>query len=182
MTTSTFEPTSSNDTENVQKAPTDGAPVKSLINVATVASEITPSNDDDGHLPEADCPVSSNSTPDAYPPTSADQPLSKKALKRQLKTERFQASKLERRAREKAAKKEKKRARRERFENGEQDSADEEVEEREKKRRKIRKADKEDGARKGDVFNARVVVDLGFDGMMSEKVCCVISWSFAFRL
>ena len=61
--------------------------------------------------------------------TSSEPPLSKKALKRRLKAERFQATKLERRAREKAAPKEKQRARRERLENGEQDTEDEEAEE-----------------------------------------------------
>lgn len=135
------------------------------VTAALCNSAIAPS---DQPQPTAEC---SNKTSEGDPSEITDQPLSKKALKRKLKAERFQASKLERRAREKAAKKEKKQARKERMENGEQNSADEEAEEREKKRRKIRKVDKEEGSRKGEVFNARVVVDLGFDEMMSEKVC-----------
>lgn len=81
---------------------------------------------------------------------------SKKALKKAAKEARFQAAKLERRAREKEAKKEKKRILAEKRAAGELDE-DEEEQKRSAKRRKLD-------------FGGRVVVDLGFDEKMNPKV------------
>lgn len=100
----------------------------------------------------------------------ADQPLSKNAIKRAKKAERYAASKLERRAKEKEKKKlrkaeEKKRAAVE--------EVDEEGQERGRKRAKV------ESPRKVE-FGGRVVVDLGFDEMMSDKVCneyCIVKVS-----
>ncbi|KAI0320281.1 guanine-1-methyltransferase-domain-containing protein [Amylostereum chailletii] len=83
-------------------------------------------------------------------------PLSKRARKKAQKAALFEERKLERRAREKEAKKEKKRKRAERVAAGENVSDDERV----KKKPK--------GGQKTP-FDARVVVDLGFDDKMSEK-------------
>lgn len=85
------------------------------------------------------------------PPT-----LSKSAIKKAAKAERFAASKLQRRAREKEAKKEKKRVIAEKRAAGELDEDDAEAK-RQKKRPKIH-------------FGGKVVVDLGFDERMHEKV------------
>jgi tRNA (guanine9-N1)-methyltransferase len=84
--------------------------------------------------------------------------LSKKAQKRALKMARLEERKIERRAKEKAAKKEKKRQRAERIAAGEQRSEDE----RSQKRPKTNCIKKP--------FAARVVLDLGFDDKMSDKV------------
>ena len=86
-----------------------------------------------------------------------DQPLSKRAKKRLAKSAMIQEKKLERRRREKAAKKEKKRERRERVEAGDVDEEE-----------PIRKKQKINGPKQP--FSARIVVDLGFDDKMFEKV------------
>lgn len=78
------------------------------------------------------------------------QPLSKKAQKRAAKTARLQEQKAERRAREKEAKK---RKRRERAEAGDAEP---------RKRRKM-------GGFDQTSFAAQVVIDLGFDDMMTDK-------------
>ncbi len=82
---------------------------------------------------------------------------SKKSLKKAAKAEKYAAMKLERRAREKEAKKEKKRARAEQIANGEINEDDEEEKKRQKKKPRLH-------------FGGKVVVDLGFDDKMSEKV------------
>lgn len=79
------------------------------------------------------------------------QPLSKKAQKRAAKAARLQEQKAERRAREKEAKK---RKRRERAEAGDAEP---------RKRRKM-------GGFDQTSFAAQVVIDLGFDDMMTDKV------------
>ena len=96
--------------------------------------------------------------------TSETVVLSKKAQKRALKTARREERKMEHRAKEKAAKKEKKRKRAERLAAGEELSEDER-----QKRAKTNRAK--------EPFAARVVLDLGFDDKMSDKVrgyllCC----------
>jgi tRNA (guanine9-N1)-methyltransferase len=96
--------------------------------------------------------------------TSETVVLSKNAQKRALKMARQQERKMEHRAKEKAAKKEKKRRRAERLAAGEQLSEDER-----QKRVKVNHAK--------EPFAARVVLDLGFDDKMSDKVrgcllCC----------
>jgi hypothetical protein len=83
---------------------------------------------------------------------------SKKAQKRALKMARLEERKIERRAKEKAAKKEKKRKRAERIAAGEQLSEDEVTQ----KRAKTNQPKKP--------FAARVVLDLGFDDKMNDKV------------
>lgn len=87
--------------------------------------------------------------------TDAPKPSSKTALKKAAKVERLAALKSERRAREKEAKKEKKRQRAEKRAAGELDTDDEP--ERRKKKARVE-------------FGGRVVVDLGFDDKMNEKV------------
>jgi len=89
---------------------------------------------------------------------SIAKPMSKKAMKKAAKAERFAAVKLERRAREKENRKEKKRIQSEKRAAGELDDEDEAEEK--KRRAKKPKID----------FRGNVVVDLGFDGMMSDKV------------
>lgn len=89
--------------------------------------------------------------------------LSKNARKKAARAERLAAYKIERRAREKEAKKEKKRIRAEKRAAGEADS---DIDERTSKKQKLQQC---------PPFGGRVVVDLGFDNMMSEKVvfpCC----------
>jgi hypothetical protein len=83
-------------------------------------------------------------------------PLSKNAQKKAQKAAYIQDRKLERRAREKKVRREKKRMRVERLAAGEELSEDE------------RAAKRKKGPR--TPFDARVVVDLGFDDMMTEKV------------
>ena len=83
--------------------------------------------------------------------------LSKKAQKRALKMSKLEERKIERRAKEKAAKKEKKRKRAERIAAGEV-SEDESSQ----KRAKVH--------RTKQPFAARVVLDLGFDDKMNDKV------------
>lgn len=90
---------------------------------------------------------------------AAPQALSKNAIKKAAKAEKYAAYKLERRAREKETKKEKKRVVAEKRAAGELDE-DEEEKKRQKKRPKIH-------------FGGKVIVDLGFDEMMNEKVCDV---------
>jgi len=83
-------------------------------------------------------------------PEEHSEPLSKKAQKRAAKAARLQEQKSERRAREKEAKK---RKRRERVQAGDEDP---------RKRRKM-------GGQDQIPFAAQVVVDLGFDHMMTDK-------------
>ncbi|KAI0030523.1 guanine-1-methyltransferase-domain-containing protein, partial [Vararia minispora EC-137] len=84
--------------------------------------------------------------------------LSKKAQKKARKAAYIQEKKLERRMKEKEARKEKKRKRAERIELGEEVSEDERA------HKRVKGAG---GPRMP--FNARVVVDLGFDDKMTEK-------------
>ena len=97
--------------------------------------------------------------------TSETVVLSKNAQKRALKMARLEERKMERRAKEKAAKKEKKRKRTERLAAGEQLSEDEM-----QKRAKVNRAK--------EPFAARVVLDLGFDDKMSDKVRGCLLCSF----
>lgn len=82
--------------------------------------------------------------------------LSKSAMKKIARAERYAASKLERRAREKEAKKEKKRIKAQKRAAGEPDE-DEDNNNRRRKRARLQ-------------FGGKVVIDLDFDKMMSEKV------------
>ncbi|GBE80110.1 tRNA (guanine(9)-N1)-methyltransferase [Sparassis crispa] len=93
--------------------------------------------------------------------SSSAQGLSKNAQKRLAKAARRTEQKKERRAAEKERKKEKKRVQAEKRVAGE---LDEEVDGRSRKKRRI---DEQKGLRQP--FGARVVVDLGFDDLMSEK-------------
>ena len=93
-------------------------------------------------------------------PATVAQPLSKKAQKRAAKAAYLAEQKKERRAAEKERKKEKKRILAEKRAAGE---LDEEEEARLKKKRRTG-----DGPKRP--FTARVVVDLGFDDMMTENV------------
>ena len=126
---------------------------------------VQPSNSNSAAVndtPESSCAnVVEGSVKDSEPVESEPaQPLSKKAQKRLAKAALFQEKKLEKRRREKAAKKEKKRERRERAEAGE---LDEEDQEHMRKRQKLNDPK--------DPFSARIVVDLGFDDKMNDKVC-----------
>lgn len=84
-------------------------------------------------------------------------PISKNAMKKAAKAERLAALKLERRAREKETKKEKKRLKAEKRAAGELDDFEEEEAKRRLKKPKLQ-------------FGGTVVVDLGFDSMMNNKV------------
>lgn len=84
--------------------------------------------------------------------------LSKKAEKKLLKAERFAASKVERRARQKIIKKEKQKERRIRSEAEDGNNIQPPC-----KRQRLLQP-----------FGARVVVDLGFDDKMSDKVCYIV--------
>lgn len=99
--------------------------------------------------------IHEESVPDHGDPES--QPLSKKAIKKAAKAERLAALKIERRAREKEARKEKKRIIAAKRAAGELDP-DEDEKNRQKKKPRIH-------------WGGTVVLDLGFDEMMTEKVC-----------
>ncbi|KAG6850926.1 hypothetical protein H0H93_006752 [Arthromyces matolae] len=108
---------------------------------------------------------------DAPEPTHSTDPqhsLSKNALKKAARAERYAANKLERRAKEKEAKKEKKRALAERRAAGDIDEGEEKK--RQKKRPRLH-------------FGGKVVVDLGFDDMMSEKeiisLCSQLAYTYS---
>jgi tRNA (guanine9-N1)-methyltransferase len=107
-----------------------------------------------------DVQASSTTTVDVPLATTA---LTKNALKKAAKKERYEASKLERRAKEKEAKKAKKRALAQKRDAGELDSEDEAKIEAQRRLKRARTEAREP-------FNARVVIDLGFDDMMAEKV------------
>ncbi|CAE6435930.1 hypothetical protein ACGC1H_000841 [Rhizoctonia solani] len=99
--------------------------------------------------------------------------LSKSAQKRQAKAERFAQLKLERRAREKEQKAAKRKEREERIAAGEDPGPSD---------AKKRKVSREGG---GPVrpFNARIVIDLGFDEKMTEKevgsLCSQLAYTYA---
>jgi len=92
-------------------------------------------------------------------------PMSKNALKKAAKAERLAAMKLERRAREKEAKKEKKRQQAEKRAAGELEDEDEDANKRRAKKPRLQ-------------FGGTVVVDLGFDDMMNDKVSEIMYDSF----
>ena len=94
----------------------------------------------------------------------SSQRLSKKAIKKAARTERLAAAKIERRAREKEAKKEKKRVIVAKRAAGELDEEDSEKD----KRRKKPRLD----------WSGKVMIDLGFDERMSEKVSILIARLF----
>jgi tRNA (guanine9-N1)-methyltransferase len=94
----------------------------------------------------------------------ATTPLSKNAIKKAAKAARLATLKLDRRAREKEAKKEKKRIRAEKRAAGELNDEEEEEIKRRMKRPKLQ-------------FGGTVVVDLGFDSMMNDKVGSITSSS-----
>ncbi|KAK0444443.1 guanine-1-methyltransferase-domain-containing protein, partial [Armillaria borealis] len=96
--------------------------------------------------------------------------LSKSAQKRAERKERLAATKLERRAKEKAAKKEKRRIKAEKRAAGELDSADEAEREHKKKKPKLE-------------FGGRVLIDLGFDDKMLDKeinsLCSQLAYTYS---
>ncbi|KAG9103223.1 tRNA (guanine(9)-N(1))-methyltransferase [Ceratobasidium sp. 370] len=118
-------------------------------------------------------PVALSSTPDAAPAEATNTSLSKSAQKRQAKAERFAQLKLERRAREKEEKVLKRKEREERA------AAGEDVGPSDSKKRRVTRGGE------GPVlpFNARVVVDLGFDEKMTEKevgsLCSQLAYTYA---
>ncbi|KAJ3561733.1 hypothetical protein NP233_g10015 [Leucocoprinus birnbaumii] len=103
------------------------------------------------------------------PPTQPP-PLSKSAQKKAARAARFAEYKLERRAKEKEAKKEKKRIRAEKRAAGELDEEDEAERARQKKKPRVE-------------FGGRVVIDLGFDDLMSEKevksLCSQLAYTYS---
>lgn len=90
--------------------------------------------------------------------SSNPQGLSKKAQKRAAKAARLHERKIERRAREKEAKKHRRRERAQAIARGEADKD------------ASRKRQRTNPGGETEIFNARVVVDLGFDELMSDKV------------
>ncbi|KAF5387952.1 hypothetical protein D9615_000665 [Tricholomella constricta] len=110
----------------------------------------------------------SSLVPDSETQSEQPKPLSKNAIKKAAKAERFAAYKLERRAKEKEAKKEKKRAIAAKRAAGELD--EDEEKKRQRKRPRIH-------------FGGKVVVDLGFDDMMNEKeiisLCSQLAYTYS---
>ncbi|KAF8076710.1 guanine-N(1)--methyltransferase [Lyophyllum atratum] len=108
------------------------------------------------------------SGPSVVAAPESPQPLSKNAIKKAAKAERYAAYKLERRAKEKESKKEKKRASAAKRAAGELD--EDEEKKRQKKRPRIH-------------FGGKVVVDLGFDDMMNEKevvsLCSQLAYTYS---
>jgi len=102
--------------------------------------------------------IASQPEPDREAKSSNPQGLSKKAQKRAAKAARLHELKLERRAREKEAKKYKRRERALAIARGEIDA------------NTPRKRRRTNVGGETEIFNARVVVDLGFDDLMSDKV------------
>ncbi|KAK0230427.1 guanine-1-methyltransferase-domain-containing protein [Armillaria fumosa] len=104
------------------------------------------------------------------PATPVTPALSKSARKKAERNERLAATKLERRAKEKAAKKEKRRIKAEKRAAGELDSADEAERERKKKKPKLE-------------FGGRILIDLGFDDKMLEKeinsLCSQLAYTYS---
>jgi tRNA (guanine9-N1)-methyltransferase len=92
-------------------------------------------------------------------------PISKNAMKKAAKAERFAALKLERRAREKESRKEKKRQKAEKRAAGELEEEEEAETNRRTKKPRLQ-------------FGGTVVVDLGFDDMMNDKVSGTMCQSF----
>ncbi|KXN89454.1 tRNA (guanine(9)-N1)-methyltransferase [Leucoagaricus sp. SymC.cos] len=103
-------------------------------------------------------------------PSTQPAPLSKSAQKKAARAARLAELKLERRAREKEAKKEKKRIRAEKRAAGELDDEDEAEKVKQKKKPRV-------------TFGGRVVVDLGFDHLMSEKevksLCSQLAYTYS---
>lgn len=95
-----------------------------------------------------------------------DAPLSKKAQKKLARAARHQEVKLERRAREKERKKERKRLAKEETEKKREAGEDVSADEQPRKRAKTVHE---------KPFGARIVVDLGFDDMMSDKVSSLLN-------
>ncbi|KDQ08868.1 hypothetical protein BOTBODRAFT_37566 [Botryobasidium botryosum FD-172 SS1] len=124
-----------------------------------IPSEAAPdANSSGGGLDELIITKIESPTPNDAPPTDSAEPaptLSKNALKKLRKAERFVEYKKERRAREKEAKKLKKSIAAEK-------RAAEDVAEGDQGGKKAKKL-------KQDPFKARIVVDLGFDELMIEK-------------
>ena len=120
------------------------------------------SDDAPASAPPAPAPAESPAASADSPAPTEGQPLSKKAQKRLAKAAYIAERKKERRAAEKERRKEKKRALAEKRAAGELDGEEEEAA-RDRKRQKT-----EQGPR--TAFNARVVVDLGFDENMTENV------------
>ncbi|CAE6454646.1 unnamed protein product [Rhizoctonia solani] len=116
-------------------------------------------------------PPVNSSTPVAG--SEAASALSKSAQKRQAKAERFAQLKLERRAREKEQKAAKRKEREERIAAGEDPGPSDA-----KKRRVSR-----EGGGPVRPFNARIVIDLGFDEKMTEKevgsLCSQLAYTYA---
>ncbi|KAG7447522.1 uncharacterized protein BT62DRAFT_993212 [Guyanagaster necrorhizus] len=104
------------------------------------------------------------------PAAPATPALSKSAQKRAEKAERLAATKIERRAKEKAARKEKRRIKAEKRAASELDSADEAEKERKKKKPKLE-------------FGGRVLIDLGFDVKMFDKeinsLCSQLAYTYS---
>lgn len=130
---------------------------------STLPGPVAPVEDTvpDHSVAAVDIASSASSSRDA----DVDQPKtpSKNAIKRAAKAARFAAHKLERRAREKESRKEKRRLLSEKRAAGELDDEDVAESNRHKKKHKVNPVVQ---------FHGKVVVDLGFDHLMSDKVSC----------
>lgn len=120
--------------------------------------------------PALDSLTDGNGEPTSTDPMDSEEdimkPMSKKAQKKAAKAARMAEFKLERRAREKEAKKRKRkeRAEAERERRGIGDVDEEGDEQQRTKRQKLGRSSAQQ-----TTFNAKVVVDLGFDDMMIDK-------------
>ncbi|KAF8592761.1 hypothetical protein K439DRAFT_1643757 [Ramaria rubella] len=124
-------------------------------------------NDAAPELAATSPPQPSTSVVEGHP-----EPLSKNARKKLLKAERYAAFKVERRAREKEMRHERAAKRREERADPDADPA-----ERPAKRRKVA------GLGRKVIFRARVVVDLAFDDLMTEKevvsLCSQLAYTYS---
>ncbi|GAA5894275.1 hypothetical protein JCM5296_004701 [Sporobolomyces johnsonii] len=118
---------------------------------SALAADPTPS----ASTTATDSAPSASASASAPDPAAADPPLSKSALKRLRKQERFDANKLARRAREKEQRKAKAAEKRKLVELGVLEKPD------------PKKA--KQGKKKLGPHGARVVIDVGFDELMSDK-------------
>jgi hypothetical protein len=149
---------------NLLHAYLDIFPVMSSADSATVTDvESTP---DQIPMTSTTAPADASGSTEAatHAPSSANAaPLSKSQQKKAAKAARFAEYKIERRAREKEAKKRKKQERAQKRAAGELHSGeDDDEDEQDRKKKK---------AKRGQPFGATVVVDLGFDDKMTDKVC-----------
>lgn len=102
---------------------------------------------------------------------SADAPMSKKAIKRAARTAAMEATKAERRLKERTGRRERKAAQKADADAGiNVEEFNQQKEERLQKRLKEARFDNMNKQKPGTFFNARIIIDLGFDELMADTV------------